>query len=73
MTSQVSIEGGESIMINNDSWCLSQPIQKVNMVENGVETSRTVQCMKSTPTGLFKLQIDGKIVSIAIYFQVFNP
>ena len=63
MTSQVSIEGGDFVMINGDSWCLSQPIQQVKMVENGVETSRTVQCMKSTPTGLFKLQIDGKMVS----------
>ena len=68
MTSQVSIEGGESIIINGDSWCLSQPIQQVKMVENGIETSRTVQCMNSTPTGLFKLQIDGKIVSTLNFY-----
>jgi len=61
----VSIDGCSDIEVSGN-WCLSQPTQTLSLNQGDETTMKTVQCMNASPTGMFKLQLDGKIYEVEV-------
>lgn len=65
----MSIDGEASIIEVEGDWCLSEPTQTLSLQQGSENTTKTVQCVTLTPTGLFKLQLDGKMFEVEVVSQ----
>lgn len=61
----VSINGSSPIKVGGN-WCLSQPTQTVELTQGSSSTTKTVQCLESSPSGVLKIQLDGKVYTVEV-------
>jgi len=47
-------------------WCLSKATQTLVLEQGETTTEKTVQCIKASPTGQFKVQFDGKLYNVEV-------